>query len=91
MIALQDESMQRHGFVSIIIGSNTNFIRVAGNAIQLARSAFIPHTALPLRVAALHFNFPEHHLHPLLRATLIACGRELRLRFRIHIEGTYST
>ena len=79
MTALEDESTQRLGIVAIVVGPPNNYCgRVSGKMYML-------NNGLPFRKVAIHCCLMKRDL--LARLILVAFGKEMRLRFRIHMEG----
>ena len=80
MVALEQESMQRNGFVLIMFGTpNSSIMRWDG------KNSIVD--GIPARLSACHFVLLRQTLHPVAQFVLAKLGREFRLRTRIHTEG----
>ena len=84
MVALEDETTQRTGFVAIVIGSPNRKTRGVALKIHMLENG------LPLRVVAVHVFLLSQRLNQVSRYILLALGKQIRLRIRLHMEGMHS-
>ena len=82
MVGTNEESAQRHGIVTVILGTPTpSFRHVAGRVYMLE-------TGTPARSVAIHVCLLERTLNAATRVFLRGLGDTMRRRLRIHLEGT---
>ena len=80
-----DESIQVNGCIGVQIGSFNSKICHA------ASKTYILELGLPIRIVAYHVCLTRMRdtWNPVTRWLLVAFGKGMRLRLRIHLEGTY--
>ena len=84
MIKLEDDGMQRHGVVFVVIGHPKI------NVFQLAIKNQIMLNAVPIRRVTSHYFFSNLTMSPIIRMWMQRGGEEFQLRSRIHMEGRYN-
>ena len=77
MVALQDESTQRNGIVHICMGNPNHYLN------KVAMNAHMIH--IPSRPVAYHLCLFERTMSRLIKPVLIALGKQIRVRLRIHL------
>ena len=81
----EDQTRCSNGMVAVAIGTPNR------NCSQVAGKFHVVETGLPLRMVAVHIFLTNRALasNPLLRL-LHLVSKEIRLRIRFHVEGTYA-
>ena len=78
-----NESMQRYGLVVVVLGMfNSKVLQMP------VRFYGESEAALPVRITAFHLCISSQQMNPMTRFVLTAVGSQVRLRLRIHLEGT---
>ena len=82
MVALEQESMQRHGVVFVVVP-----LSIDGKIYHGCTKTFLRLQGVPLRRVANHFCLLNTRLNPTLRMFVTGLSKDFRLRLRIHLEG----
>jgi hypothetical protein len=83
MNALEDEDVQRKGFVKVVYNVDMGKLPTLDTDLMF-KGAPVIFAALPFRMAAMHCCYDDSLIRPAISAMQHAIGRSGRIRFRAH-------